>query len=216
MKKIYAIIAVIIFIFPLFFAKTPDAEAAVLCTVKTETNISSLKILIGTSLITHILPGNISASVGEVTAPIQTAGGTTDSDLAKQMVAGNAQKICEFVRGGGGALSGIKEGCTLTRGIKLPDGTSFGSGDFIGPLQTEKWGVVCLINTVNVLTDWAFFILLTLAFVFIAVAGFIWMTAGSDPEKQGTAGKIIAAALIGIVIAILARVIPAVITGILL
>ncbi len=216
MKKIYSIIAIVIFVFPLFFAKTPDAGAAVLCTVQTETNISSLNLLISGTPITRILPGNVSVTPGEVTAPIGTATANFDGELADQMVAGNAEKICSYVQGGGGALAGIKEGCTLTRTIKLPDGTSFVSGNFIGPLQTGKWGVVCLINTVNILIDWAFFILLSIAFVFVAVGGFMWMTSGGSPERQGTAGKIIAAALIGIVIAIVARMIPAILTGILL
>lgn len=79
-----------------------------------------------------------------------------------------------------------------------------------------KWGVICLINTINVLSDWAFFIILTISFVFIAVAGFMWLTSVGNPERQGTAGKMILAALVGIVISIIARMVPAVLTGILL
>ena len=46
-------------------------------------------------------------------------------------------------------------------------------------------------------------------------SGFLFMTAGAKPENKEKAGAMIGAALIGIVIAILARVLPAVITGIL-
>jgi len=41
------------------------------------------------------------------------------------------------------------------------------------------------------------------------------MTAGAAPENKAKAGQMIGAALVGIVIAILARTLPAIITGIL-
>lgn len=133
-----------------------------------------------------------------------------------------------------GAQEKIQEQCKLVRSVKIEnvtiakdvtvtDGTA-SVKDTPAPapsgtpltLKVKEWGTICLINTINTLTDWAFFLLLSIAFVFIAVAGFIWMTAGANPEKQGLAGKMIAAALVGIVIAIAARMIPAVLTGILL
>lgn len=126
-----------------------------------------------------------------------------------------------------GAQEKIKEECTLTRDIKIDgatisagavvkDGTTALSGTMTGTVAIKKWGTVCLINTINTLTDWAFFILLTISFVFIAVAGFMWMTSGGDAEKQKTAGTMILAALVGIVIAVIARIVPAVLTGVLL
>ena len=124
----------------------------------------------------------------------------------------------------------IQESCKLTRDIKLSDvaADQFTKDQRVGPLSAagtkvdgdtiighKKWGTVCLINTVNAVTDWAFFILISIAFVFILIAGFLWMTGRGEPEKQKQAANMIGAALVGIVIAILARVIPAVITGIL-
>ena len=120
----------------------------------------------------------------------------------------------------------IQESCKLTRAIKLSDAQDdqFAKGAIVGPIgatepagviQHKSWGTVCLLNTVNAVTDWAFFILISIAFVFILIAGFLWMTGRGEPEKQKQAANMIGAALVGIVIAILARVIPAVITGIL-
>ena len=109
----------------------------------------------------------------------------------------------------------IKEGCELTRTITLSDGTVHVEGIEI-TTATDNWGTLCLINTVNAVTDWAFFILISVAFVFILFAGFLFMTAGAKPENKEKAGAMIGAALIGIVIAILARVIPGVVTGIML
>jgi len=117
------------------------------------------------------------------------------------------------------------ESCTIVRNINTTDPT-VSEGDVVGPVlgggppavtvATDKWGTICLINTVNVIVDWIFLFLIVLAVAFIAIAGFMWMTGRGEPEKQKAAGQMIAAALIGIVIAILARVLPAVITGILL
>ena len=82
--------------------------------------------------------------------------------------------------------------------------------------KVKEWGLICIINTVNVITDWIFIALLIVAVAFIAIAGFMWMTAGGNAEQQKKAGQMILAAVIGIIIAVLARVIPGIVTGILL
>jgi hypothetical protein len=125
--------------------------------------------------------------------------------------------------GGGGAAgtAQIQEGCNVERRIEFKDGDttiSFEENEFVGPgndRNTGKWGVVCVVNTVNTIADWAFFILISVAFVFILIAGFLWMTGRGEAEKMKKAGQMIGAALVGIVIALLSRVIPGVITGIL-
>jgi len=121
------------------------------------------------------------------------------------------------------------EECTLTKDIKaktaagadvtIAKGSVITAGD--EELDTDggaykQWGLICLINTVNVVVDWIFIALLIVAVALFAIAGFMWMTAGGNAERQGQAGKMIIAAVIGIIIAILARVIPGIITGILL
>ena len=149
----------------------------------------------------------------------------TISRIAVPLVAAFALLTLLFAALPASAQTQIQEQCTLSRDVKIKNITIV-SGTVIKPgsetiTDTNKvtgfkeWGTACLINTINTITDWAFFILLTISFVFIAYAGFVWMTSGGDPEKQGQAGKMIMAALVGIVIAIVARVIPAVITGVL-
>lgn len=131
-----------------------------------------------------------------------------------------------------GAQQQIKDSCTLARPIKIEtkeiakdrvvkDGTASIKDTGQPPVlpadvAVKEWGTICLINTINTVTDWLFFILLTIAFVFIALAGFQWMTSQGNAEKQGEAGKMIFAALAGIVIAAIARMVPAILTGILL
>jgi len=78
-----------------------------------------------------------------------------------------------------------------------------------------KWGSICLINAVNNVIGWIFLFLLVISVALIAIAGFLWMTSGGDAKKTQTAMQMIVAAIIGIVIALLARVLPAVVLSIL-
>ena len=126
------------------------------------------------------------------------------------------------------AVAEMQDKCTLTRSITMESdaGTEVtiakgsvvtaGNADIsTGDGAYKEWATICLLNTVNAITDWAFFILISVAFVFILIAGFLWMTGRGEPDKMKQAANMIGAALVGIVIAILARVLPAVITGIL-
>jgi len=80
----------------------------------------------------------------------------------------------------------------------------------------KKWGIICLVNTVNNVVNWLFIVLVVVAVAMIAIAGFLWMIGGAEPEKQKLAGRMILGAVVGIIIAFLAQVIPNVVTGILL
>ena len=125
---------------------------------------------------------------------------------------------------------GPKEGCTLVRdvtvrdfeistGVVVESGTTKVSKNVPladSPLKTSDWGTICLVNTINNVVNWVFILMLTVSVGLIAFAGFMFMTAGADAEKQKQAGGMIKAAVIGIVIAILARIVPALVTGILL
>ena len=122
-----------------------------------------------------------------------------------------------------------QEGCTLVRDVnvrdfKVSEGVVVTVGDdkisdnvaSPGPVATSDWGTLCLVNTINTVVDWIFIFLIAVSVVLIAIAGFLWMTASGDPEKQKKATGMIMGAVIGIVIAILARLVPALITGILI
>ena len=120
------------------------------------------------------------------------------------------------------------EGCTLVRDVtvrdfKISTGVVVESGPnkvsevkTTGKLLTSDWGTICLVNTINNVVNWVFILMLTVSVGLIAFAGFMFMTAGASAEKQKQAGGWIMAAVIGIVIAILARVVPALVSGILL
>ena len=112
------------------------------------------------------------------------------------------------------------ETVTLEAGITVSEGNeqiTDAKGTLISTDRAlREWGLICLINTVNVVTDWLFIALLVVAVALIAIGGFMWMVARDSADKQKQAGQIIFAAVIGLIIAILARVIPGIVTGILL
>jgi len=121
------------------------------------------------------------------------------------------------------AQTAPKENCTITGRSVTVKGVTYAIGDVVGPVgagapvtkPTVDWGTVCLINSINSVVDWIFLFLLVISVALIAIAGFLWMTSGGDATKTKTAGQMIVAALIGIVIALLARVLPAVVLSIL-
>jgi len=110
--------------------------------------------------------------------------------------------------------------------IKKDDNTTYNAGKDSSPAKAipaaslaaiaNKWGIICLVNAINTVINWISIIVLILSTALIIYAGFLWMTGGDNPENKEKAGKVIMAALIGFGIVILARVLPAVISGTLL
>lgn len=78
-----------------------------------------------------------------------------------------------------------------------------------------NWAVFCLVNTINTIVNWIFTLILVVSVGLISAAGFMWITSGASPDIKKKATGLLTAAVIGIVIAILAKVIPALIVGIL-
>jgi hypothetical protein len=66
----------------------------------------------------------------------------------------------------------------------------------------DKDSICCLINTLYNVRDWLFTILLTVAAIFIIIAGYNFVTAGGDPTKITAARNFVLYALIGVLVAI--------------
>lgn len=116
--------------------------------------------------------------------------------------------------------------CEIYRGFSM-GGEDYVTGNTVGPVGadcdpaaagtdlptvgTADWGLVCLVNSVNRVTDWAFYILIVISVIFIIIGGFTFMTAAGDPEKASKGRSYIIYAIIGIVVGILARIVPAIV-----
>ncbi len=62
-----------------------------------------------------------------------------------------------------------------------------------------------VMRTLDNLTDWMFAILLVIAAIFIIVAAFNFVTASGDPEKTKSARNFVLYALIGVLVAVSAK-----------
>ena len=100
----------------------------------------------------------------------------------------------------------------------MSEGTGLGQcpdGDVTAAKVTDKWSLCCLVNTIYVVTSWAFYILTVIAVVFIIAGAFVYMTAAGDPNKTKIGKGLIVYTLIGLAIGIFARIIPAIVTAVL-
>lgn len=59
--------------------------------------------------------------------------------------------------------------------------------------------------TLTKITDWLFAILLVVAAIAIIIAAFQFITASGDPEKVGSARQFVLYAMIGVLVALLAK-----------
>ena len=69
-------------------------------------------------------------------------------------------------------------------------------------------------NTITYATNWVFYILTLIVVIMIIWGGFTYLTAAGNPEAAGKGKTIILYALIGLAIALVARVIPAIVKAI--
>ncbi len=103
----------------------------------------------------------------------------------------------------------IPEACTIRANFTFED-TPYEKGDTVDK-SNPNWGIICLLNTIYTATNWLFMIIMLIAVIMIVVGGFTYMTASGDPEKAGKGKTIIVYALIGIAIALFAKVLPSII-----
>ena len=76
---------------------------------------------------------------------------------------------------------------------------------------TNNWGTICLMETVYNITDWIFYIVLSIAVIFGVISGFMFMTSGGDPTKTEKARNLLMYMAIGLVVAALAKVVPSIV-----
>jgi len=127
--------------------------------------------------------------------------------------------------------AGPNECCQIKRGFTWtnPEGISVSmyKGDWVGKnngicfkedgtsaslnYNKSDWALACLVNSIYSITDWIFYIIIVISVIFIIIGGFIILTARGNPEEADKGKNWIVYAVIGIVVAIFARIIPAIV-----
>jgi len=105
----------------------------------------------------------------------------------------------------------IPKGCTLK--YDLTDIGCLGANNFCGEGGPScgpdgKWGICCMFNTMYTVTNWVFYIMTVVAVLMIVFGGFTYLTAAGDPGKASKGKNILMYAIIGLAIALIAKVIP--------
>jgi hypothetical protein len=76
-------------------------------------------------------------------------------------------------------------------------------------------GSCCLLDTIYTVTDWIFYLAVAVAVIFIILGAFSIITAGGSPEKVQSGRNYILYAIIGLIIGLMAKGIPAIARAIL-
>jgi len=117
-----------------------------------------------------------------------------------------------------------RECCDLSSNIKY-GATTYDEDDCVGPneaalddctctgdeQETSDWGTVCLLNSVNKIFNWIFVVIVALVGIMVIIGAFTIITAGGSAENVGKGRNYILFAMIGMVVALLAKVIPAIV-----
>jgi len=74
-----------------------------------------------------------------------------------------------------------------------------------GPVDAPGWAEVDVMATLDNISNWLFAILLAVAVMAIIVAAYMFVTASGDPDKVKTARNFVLYALIGVIVALVAR-----------
>lgn len=118
------------------------------------------------------------------------------------------------------ASAEVADCCKVRRAFKFEDktyntNTCYGATAIACPAcnnssatADENWGMVCLLNTIYRVADLAFAVLVAFAILMILLAAYTFITAGGAPEKVNKARDYILYALVGLIVAFLARAIP--------
>ncbi len=112
------------------------------------------------------------------------------------------------------AQEGAPTECNITKdlsgltGISCP---SSGTCPFDSP--SYDCGMCCLMNAIYTVTDWIFVLLIAIVAVMVIAGAFTLVTAAGAPEKVTSGRNYIIYAMIGMVVALLAKAIPAIVKG---
>lgn len=103
----------------------------------------------------------------------------------------------------------IPTGCTMRFDVGVDRCPSSGRCD--SKDYPEIWGICCMLNTLITATNWFYYVLIILSVILIIWGAFAILFATGDPEKMKKGRSIIIYAIVGIAIALFARVIPSIV-----
>jgi hypothetical protein len=107
------------------------------------------------------------------------------------------------------AIEGVPNTCTLSRSYVEETGIAACTANAVINVDTTPGAsICCTLEMVHNVTDWVFYFVLILAVLMLVIGGAFYITAAGDPEKAGRGKMILTLSVVGLVIAIIAKLIP--------
>ena len=75
-------------------------------------------------------------------------------------------------------------------------------------IDTPQWGMLCLMSTIYGITNWIFIVLMALVVVMVIIGGFFMVTSAGNEESFKKGRTMITFAIIGLIVALLAKWVP--------
>jgi hypothetical protein len=75
----------------------------------------------------------------------------------------------------------------------------------------SAWAMFCLMDTVQYVTNWIFYILTVIVVIMVIYGGFVIVTGAGNPDKLTSGRQILTFALIGLALALLAKFLPSIV-----
>jgi len=100
------------------------------------------------------------------------------------------------------------EECTIKHTITGIGITCPASGACPYNSMSNDCGICCVMEKTYTITDWIFIIFISLAVIFVLWGGFLLMTAAGNDEKVANGRKWVTWAMIGLIVAFLAKAVP--------
>ncbi len=119
-----------------------------------------------------------------------------------------SQSACTGGGVGGAGASGPIESCTMTRNVGVTGCPLTGVCLFA---TTPQCGICCLLQTLYNVTDWIFVILVSIAGLFVILGAMNLIMSAGDPSKVTSGRQYVMYAVIGLIVGLLARAIPAIV-----
>ena len=74
-----------------------------------------------------------------------------------------------------------------------------------------NWGMFCLVNVIYIVTNWIFYLMMIGVVIVFVIAGAMYMMSSGDPEKTKSAKGLMIFGVVGLVIALVAKLVPSVV-----
>ncbi len=127
----------------------------------------------------------------------------------------------------------IKECCKISQKIDAGDPGVCNGGDVAAPdllkaaacnpdvtagtlcpspvAELGNWGMFCLLNVVYIVTNWIFYLMMIGVVIVFVIAGAMYMMSSGDPEKTKSAKNLMIFAIVGLIVALIAKLVPSVV-----